>query len=155
MTSSLMHAAAVAADPAREFSAERVVRFGDCDPAGIVFYPRYFEMVNGVVEEWWTHLGMPWADMVEVRRIGTPVSHVETIFLRPSGIGDRLDFRLSVESLGRSSVRFRHRVFGPDGDERIRIRQRMVCVSLDSKLPIAWPAELRALVTTWERGRSA
>jgi 4-hydroxybenzoyl-CoA thioesterase len=141
----------MAATSSKEFSASRVVRFGDCDPAGIVFYPRYFEMVNAVVEEWWTHLGMPWTEMIEARHIGTPVSHVETIFLRPSRIGDRLEFRLSLETLGRSSIRFRHRVLGPAGEERIRIRQRMVCVSLDSTLPIAWPAELRTLLARWER----
>ena len=28
------------------------VRFGHCDPAGIVFYPRYFEMLNALVEDW-------------------------------------------------------------------------------------------------------
>jgi 4-hydroxybenzoyl-CoA thioesterase len=139
----------------KEFCAERVVRFGDCDPAGIVFYPRYFEMVNAVVEEWWTHIGMPWTEMIERRRIGTPVSHVETMFLRPSRIGDRLQFRLSLETLGRSSVRFRCRVLGPDGEERIRIRQRMVCVSLETNLPIAWPAQFRALLTNWERPPSS
>lgn len=139
----------MAAEAIREFSIERVVRFGDCDPAGVVFYPRYFEMVNGVVEEWWTHLGMPWTEMIERRRIGTPVSHVDTIFLRPSGIGDRLEFRLALESLGRSSVRFRHRVLGVAGEERIRIRQRMVCVSLETHLPIAWPTDLQSLLAPW------
>jgi 4-hydroxybenzoyl-CoA thioesterase len=143
------------AAPIKEFSAERVVRFGDCDPAGIVFYPRYFEMVTAVVEDWWANLGLPWTEMIEGRRIGTPVSHVDTIFLRPSRMGDRLEFRLSVESLGRSSVRFRHRVLGPAGEERIKIRQRMVCVSLETNHPIAWPTELRSLLTTWARSPPA
>jgi len=137
--------------PLREFSATRAVRFGDCDPAGIVFYPRYFEMVNGVVEDWWSHLGMPWPEMIGERRVGTPVSHVDTVFLRPSRMGERLEFRLAVESIGRSSVRFRHRVLGPAGEERIRIRQRMVCVAMDSGLPIAWPTPLRSLLAAWER----
>jgi len=136
-----------------EFSIERVVRFGDCDPNGIVFYPRYFEMVNAVVEEWWTHLGMPWIKLIEGRRIGTPVSHLETIFLRPSRIGDRLEFRLSLESIGRSSVRFCYRVLGPAGEQRIKIRQRMVCVSLESGLPIAWPPHIRSLLTNWQNSQ--
>ena len=34
------------------FTVERRVRFADCDAAGIVFFPRYFEMLNGVVEDW-------------------------------------------------------------------------------------------------------
>ena len=31
---------------------ERTVRFSDGDPAGIVFFPQYLVMLNGVVEEW-------------------------------------------------------------------------------------------------------
>ena len=34
------------------FTTQRKVRFQHCDPAGIVFYPRYFEMINSVVEDW-------------------------------------------------------------------------------------------------------
>ena len=33
------------------FSAERRVRFSDCDPAGIVFFPQYMVMLNGVIEQ--------------------------------------------------------------------------------------------------------
>ena len=32
------------------FTAEMTVAFRHCDPAGIVFYPRYFEMINDFVE---------------------------------------------------------------------------------------------------------
>ena len=31
---------------------EITVEWGDCDPAGIVFYPRYLEMFNNLVEDW-------------------------------------------------------------------------------------------------------
>jgi 4-hydroxybenzoyl-CoA thioesterase len=33
------------------FETTRVLRFGDCDPAGIAYYPRYFDLLNGVVED--------------------------------------------------------------------------------------------------------
>ena len=36
------------------FQISTKVRFGDVDPAGIVFYPRYFEMLNAAVEDWFT-----------------------------------------------------------------------------------------------------
>ena len=34
------------------------IRFRHCDAAGIVFYPRYFEMMNDLVEDWFAELGM-------------------------------------------------------------------------------------------------
>jgi 4-hydroxybenzoyl-CoA thioesterase len=127
------------------YLAQRKVRFGDCDPAGIVYYPRYFEMLNGVIEDWWHDIGLSWANVLPERGIVTPVSHLEVQFLRPSRQGDPLDIVLTVESLSRSSVRLALQVCGTGSrDERLHARARMVCVSLHSHAPQAWPADIRA-----------
>ena len=45
---------------AAPFISQVEVRFRHCDPAGIVFYPRYFEMINDFVEEWFDKgMGLP------------------------------------------------------------------------------------------------
>ena len=45
---------------AAPFVSQVEVRFRHCDPAGIVFYPRYFEMINDFVEEWFDKgMGLP------------------------------------------------------------------------------------------------
>ena len=36
-----------------------VVRFEHCDAAGIMFYPRFFALVNEMVEEWFAEPGPP------------------------------------------------------------------------------------------------
>ena len=133
----------------KAFVVERRVRFDDCDPAGIVFYPRYFCMINAVIEDWWLHMGLPWQDLIAKRRVVTPVSHLDTVFLRPSMLGEVLRFQLDVEALGRSSFRLRHSVMGPDGLERLQLRQRMVCVSMDGHQPMAWPADIKAMLGEW------
>lgn len=133
----------------KEFAVTRTVRFDDCDPAGIVFYPRYFCMLNGVIEDWWQHMGLPWPELIAKRRIVTPVSHLDTVFLRPSMLGEVLHCHLGVEAVGRSSFRLRHRVLGADGQERLRLRQRMVCVSMDGHQPISWPADIKAMLMPW------
>lgn len=133
----------------KAFMAERRVRFEDCDPAGIVFYPRYFCMVNAVIEDWWAHIGLPWQDLMRTRRLVTPVSHVDTVFLRPSMLGEQLQFQLQVEALGRSSFRLQHRVAGPDDLARLQVRQRMVCASMDGHQPTAWPADIKAMLAEW------
>lgn len=127
------------------FLVQRQVRFGDCDPAGIVYYPRYFDMLNGVIEDWWSHIGLSWSAVLPARGIVTPVSHLTTQFLRPSKHGDVLDIALSMESLSRSSVRLALHVRGRDhADERLHARARMVCVSAADGVPQAWPVDIRA-----------
>jgi 4-hydroxybenzoyl-CoA thioesterase len=57
-----------------EFRRPRLIRFSDCDPAGIVFYPQYFVMLNGLVEDWVNEgLGLSYHGLVAQRRIGLPI----------------------------------------------------------------------------------
>lgn len=138
---------AVAATPARAtFVARRVLRFSDCDPAGIVFFPNYFVLLNGVVEDWWSHIGHPWTQTIGTRRMGTPVAHLDAQFIAPSHFGDELDFQLQVARLGRSSLHLAHRVVGANQHERLRVQQRLVCTSLETHRPMAWPDDLRAAI---------
>ena len=46
------------------------IRFSHCDPAGIVYFPHYFDMFNGLIEDWYTEqLGVNYAKLFWV--IGT------------------------------------------------------------------------------------
>ncbi len=125
------------------FEAARTVRFADCDPAGIVFFPQYLVMVHTLVEQWFDEgLGVPYAEVIGARRTGWPTVRLEVDFTAISRHGEPLTQRLSVQHLGRSSLRLRHEFFG--GDElRLRALQVLVCTSLDTHRPQPIPADLR------------
>lgn len=128
-----------------KFHVEFPIRFQHCDPAGIVFYPRYFEMVNSIVEDWFaSELGVSIRDLNVVRRQGLPSVHIECDFWKPSLIGDLLLFELEVERIGRSSfcivVTARH-----GGEERLRINQTLVYADLGNPpRATAIPPEIRS-----------
>src|SRR6185437_11409847 len=86
------------------FKAEIIVRFAHVDAAGIVFYPRYFEMVNETVERWFDEgLGIAFRELLLVQRRGAPTKRITVDFLKPSRLGDRLMFTLRVLNIGRST----------------------------------------------------
>lgn len=90
--------------PDRTFRTAVDVRFAHCDPAGIVFFPRYFEMINGVVEDWFASgLSWPFPYLHVERGEGVPTVDAGCQFMSPSRMGDRLEFELSVAALGTSS----------------------------------------------------
>jgi 4-hydroxybenzoyl-CoA thioesterase len=120
------------------------VRFGHCDMAGIVFYPRYFEMFNNLVEDWCHSTGVPYAEIHEGRGTGLPVVHLDVDFRAPSRMGDTLAATLSVREVGSTSLTLEIVLQGPDGAERVRARMVVVLVDLKSKLPVPIPAEVRA-----------
>jgi 4-hydroxybenzoyl-CoA thioesterase len=127
------------------FEREQTVRFGHCDPAGIVFYPRYFEMLNELVEDWFAHsLGIPFAQLINERRIGMPTAQLDTRFKRISRFGDRLRQRIRIERIGGSSIQLAIRFDGEDEECRVEFDQVLVCTSLETHSPQALPADLRA-----------
>ena len=119
------------------------VRFADCDPAGIVFFPQYLVMLNTLSEKWFDQaLGVPYADLIGVRRTGLPTVRLEVDFTAISRHGERLDQHLSIRKLGRSSLDLQVEFRGA-GELRLRARQVLVCTSLATHKPQAIPDDLR------------
>lgn len=120
------------------------VEFNHCDPAGIVFYPRYFEMTNSVCENFFREVvGYSYHEMME-DGIGVPTVRVETDFRLPSRLGDILDWVLTVDALGASSVTFRLEA-RCDGLLRLTARLTLVWLGPDRR-PARWPDSIRTIL---------
>ncbi|MEO0387235.1 MAG: thioesterase family protein [Pseudomonadota bacterium] len=131
----------------KTFEMPQKVLFKHCDPAGIVFFPRYFEMMNDCVEAFFDQaLGLPFETLH--RRFAVPTAAIETEFRRPSRHGDALVLSLRTASLGRSS--WSYRMTCRAGDE-IRFLTRATLVQIDSAgKPTPWPEALRQTLTDYE-----
>lgn len=126
------------------FTTEHLVRFAHVDAAGIVFYPRYFELVNATVEDWFAgSIGFDFKVLHLDRRLGIPTVKLGTEFVSPSRLGDVLQFQLTVEKLGRSSVSLSIDV-RCDDEVRFRVRSVLVCIDLDTGRSIPWPDDIRS-----------
>ncbi|HMO07835.1 MAG TPA: acyl-CoA thioesterase [Paracoccaceae bacterium] len=123
------------------YNREVPVEFNHCDPAGIVFYPRYFEMTNSVVENFFREvLAYPFARICAEGR-GVPTARIEVSFTAPSRLGDVLDFTLLVERIGRTSVTFR--IAAARGLDP-RLQGLFTLVWLDAAgRPEPWPVAMR------------
>jgi 4-hydroxybenzoyl-CoA thioesterase len=126
------------------FTRQETVRFGHCDPAGIVFYPRYFEMLNALIEDWFTFgLGIGYAELLGPRRVGVPTVSLGSEFKRISRMGDALTQTLSIKKLGRTSLTLAVVFSGADG-ERAIFEPVLVCTDLNTHKPQPFPADLRS-----------
>jgi 4-hydroxybenzoyl-CoA thioesterase len=136
------------------FEATRVLRFGDCDPAGIAYYPRYFDLLNGVVEDWWISMGVPWKVLFGERRIGLPTVRFEVDFRAPAFLEDELRFSLSIKRIGSKSVELDH-VVQRSATTLWQCAQTLVATSLDTHRSIAWPDDLRAALVSFQEAPHA
>jgi 4-hydroxybenzoyl-CoA thioesterase len=136
------------------FEVNRVLRFGDCDPAGIAYYPRYFDLLNGVIEDWWSAMGVPWKILFGQRRIGLPTVRFEVDFRAPAFLGDELQFSLALKRIGRKSIDLEH-IVRRDGAVLWNATQILVATSLETHKSITWPEDLRAALISFQEALHA
>ena len=130
----------------RTFQLDIPVRFEHVDAAGIVFYPRYFEMVNRVIEEWFgTSLRCNFSRLHFERRLGIPTAHLDVSFIKPSRLDDILSFGLHLTEIRNSTFVAEHNVTH-DGEERLHVVQSLVFVSLDNLRPVPVPDDFRGMM---------
>lgn len=88
------------------------IEFGDCDPAGIVYFPNFFRFFdNGTAHLFAAALGIrkrEWTSRFGI--LGIPVVDVNAVFKSPSRFGDRVSIESTVTSMGRTSFEVKHRL---------------------------------------------
>ncbi len=125
------------------FISRQKILFQHCDPARIVFFPRYFELLNQVVEEWFEEgIGVSFADMHMKREEGIPTLKVEAMFMAPSRLGDVLEFTLKVIQIGNTSATLLVKATC-NGELRLEMKQVIVHISNVTGKSRAWPDDMR------------
>ena len=86
------------------------VQFGDCDPAGIVFYPNFLRWMDESSLAYFMACGVPpWRELTKTRGIvGTPLLEIHTRFLRSATYGETIEIHTSVEDWQAKVFRQRH-----------------------------------------------
>lgn len=88
------------------------IEWGDCDPGGIVYYPRYFEFCDASTNALFAKAGLPKFGMVRNYDIaGIPLVESSARFFIPSQFGDVVTIESSIAEFGRSSFSVRHKIF--------------------------------------------
>lgn len=86
------------------FIKKEKIKFRHIDYAGIVFYPRFLEMLNDLVEDWFEEaIDRPFSKMHETN--GIPTVDLKVQFKKAARLGETLTKKLWVKNLGSASIR--------------------------------------------------
>ena len=125
------------------FTHSMPVRFHHCDPAGIVFYPRYFEMANEAVEAWFAaRLATPFWALHGPMGLAVPTVSLAVEFRAPSRHGDLLTVSVRALKVGRASLGV-ETVMLAETDLRMTMRSTLVLTDRAEGRPRRWPEDLR------------
>lgn len=105
---------------------EHLVRFRDCDPAGIVFYGHFYEWFDDAL----------WAMMRAIAADGGfdlggalfPLANVETNFADAVRWNELLRVETVVAQIGRASFAVRHRAYVGKVEKAVCVEKRVHCI---------------------------
>lgn len=125
------------------FAYHQKILFKHCDPAGIVFYPRYFEMINDCVEAFFSEVLLyPFEEMHGTH--GVPTASITAQFRAPSRHGDQLILTLDVLRMGRTSMKLS---ITARCDAEIRFEASAVLVHTHEGRSCSWPDNIAHIIT--------
>jgi 4-hydroxybenzoyl-CoA thioesterase len=86
------------------------VQFGDCDPAGIVYFPNFSRWMDEASLEFFMACGVPpWRELAKTRGIvGTPLLEIHTKFMKTATYGETIEVHTTVDEWSRKTFRHRH-----------------------------------------------
>jgi 4-hydroxybenzoyl-CoA thioesterase len=87
------------------------VRWSEADPAGIVFYPRFFEWFDLGTEALFDSVGLPWPEIFPRHAVvGVPIVESGARFVAPVRYGDEVTIRSTVTEVRGKTFRVEHEV---------------------------------------------
>jgi acyl-CoA thioester hydrolase len=123
------------------FVHELRVRYGECDPQGIVFNANYLLYFDVALTEYWRDRVGPWDDMASLG-VDAVVAEANIRFRAPARFDDVLALAVTTEELGTTSMTTRVDV-QRDGELLVEMRLRHVFVDRETWSKTAMPETIR------------
>lgn len=91
------------------------IEFGDCDPAGIVYFPRYLEWFDAALQNHFRQLGLAKAHIIEKYGfVAFPMVDLKVTYSTPSTFHEEVVIETQILEMRRSSFITRHRLLRPE-----------------------------------------
>nr|WP_315593510.1 thioesterase family protein [uncultured Cupriavidus sp.] len=131
------------------FVVRRTVRWGDCDPAGVVYTGRFTDYLLGAVGLYTAHMAGGDGRLGEVHGVGTPCKAMRFEFIGTLWPDDVIDITCTVAAIRTRSFDLHCVARRPDGSPVFDAMFSAICVRLDRREGTPIPDSLRAVLTRY------
>lgn len=121
----------------------RRIALHEADPAGVLFFGRYFALAHDAYENMLWEQGCSVADILAGETFVVPVVHAEADYKAPLRVGELTVIALHLEELRSRTFRLRTELHTEDGTTACIVRTTHCCVSMATKRPTTMPKPLR------------
>ncbi len=96
------------------------VEWGECDPAGIVFYPNFYRWFDSSAHYLMKSHGLGQTEMIaRYAIVGFPLIETHAKYIRPVKWEDEVKVKSSIEANSRKTFTVKHRIFRVNGTEEL------------------------------------
>lgn len=123
------------------------VRFEDVDFARVVYFPRLFAYCHNVFEDFFgVEAGLPYARMLQERKVGFPARHADADFKAPLRFGDVCRVVMETLSVGERSINTRFRLYLGESDRLCaEVKVTQVTINTDTFTAVPVPEDVKQL----------
>lgn len=120
----------------KRFSTTRMINFADCDPAQIVYYPRFFEMFDRNTENMFRSRGVHWEKLQEGGEFaGMPLLDVHANFKARVAMGQTIEIQTWIDEFRGKTFVVRHELYNADV---------LCCVGRELRAYVVFDADAKA-----------
>lgn len=130
------------------FVVRRTVRWGDCDPAGVVYTGRFTDYLLGAVGLFSDHIAGGVGRLGAMHGVGTPCKAMRFEFIGTLWPDDVIDIECWVQAIRTRSYDIRCMARRPDGAPVFDAVFSPICVRLDERVGTPIPDSLRTALST-------
>jgi 4-hydroxybenzoyl-CoA thioesterase len=121
------------------YTSRQKIRFDDVDGAGIVYYPKFFDLCHAAFEDYFdSSTNCSYPDLIRKQKLGFPTVSIESTFSAPLEYGDTALVELQIESIGTSSVEFGYTIYR-ERDRKVCCRAKVTTVLVNLETMAATP----------------
>ncbi len=103
----------------KENIVERTIMWGDLDALGIVFYPRYYEWMDGCGHQFFDVLGLNMGKLWEERRILFGLVETSCRYFKPGRYQQQIRISTHIDELQSKTLKLKHRIHHCPNNELI------------------------------------
>jgi len=124
----------------KQYILERKIMWGDLDALGIVFYPRYYEWIDGCAHLFFASLGLSLGDLACDKKMIFGLVETSCRYFQPGRYHQDIRIITAISEIGDKTVTLTHNItLAADGQALAEGREKRIC------LDISRPDELRAV----------
>lgn len=138
------------------FTMRRTVKWGETDPAGIVYTARFLDYTVEAVEAWFTEIvGIDWYRLKAEMGLGSPMAHASLDFRKPLFPAEEFTVEVWVMEVGRAATTFK--ILGRNLAREICFEGKLVSVIIDAERIKArtMPDDFRARIEAYRQACAA